>query len=118
MILAGGGGRRTELVSRFAIRSMGMKNRKKNSDRIRNPFVARPCEVVVVVSGDAACYYCYRYSRRRLTTTPWSQAKQARSMAWVMSENRAVMYPAIKTTIASNLCFVFRQPSHRGGAGR
>lgn len=60
MILAGDGGRRTELVSRFAIRSMGMKNRKKNSDRIRNPFVARPCEVVV--SGDATCYYC-RYSR-------------------------------------------------------
>jgi hypothetical protein len=33
----------TRLVSRDAMRSMGMKKRKKKSDSMRNPFVARPC---------------------------------------------------------------------------
>lgn len=83
---------------------MGMKNKKKNSDKIKNPFVARPCDGGLAGAlGEVGISFRQQGVR---TTTPWSQAKQARSMAWVIREYRAVMYPAIKTKIANSLCLL------------
>jgi len=53
------------------MRSMGMMNRKKRTERMAKPLAA-------------------------LATTPWSQAKIASSYSRVTRSQRAVMYPATK----------------------
>lgn len=64
----------TWLLSLEANLSTGMMNKKKKSERIAKPLAVRDYDLKVISYSTST-----RGITKRLTTTPWSQAKTASS---------------------------------------